>query len=133
MVQHSNLSTQVYRLSSKLKAKMMYTCTQTQGFDDVGGSVVIAPPFLILASDSSESSASHFYRFTSGETAPRYPLYKSLCGPQCRPRHHKEKKNFLRFQRIEPRFLGGPARCQVFTPTELSQLRNGNVISMQWH
>jgi hypothetical protein len=92
------------------------------------GSGGIAPPFLESALDGGEWSASRPYRFTPFETAPQYPLYRRLFGPQSRSGRYGEDKNLSSLPGLEPRLLGLPA-CSLFAiPNELSRLRDTRVI-----
>jgi hypothetical protein len=57
-----------------------------------------------------------------GVSAIFFPGIERLRAHQSRNGRSEEQKCLSRLLRIEPRFLGRPARSLVTTPTELSQL-----------
>jgi hypothetical protein len=90
-----------YLVYSKLKREVtLFLCLIKH---HVWGSGGIAPPFLISALEWGDWSAPRPCRFTSGETAPTYPLNIRLGGPQSRSERCGEEKNLLPLPRIERR------------------------------
>lgn len=78
------------------------------------GSMDLPPPFLTLALDRGEESASCLCHFTSGGT--QSPFYKGLGGLQRWSRCYWEEKNLLPLLGIRP-------SCSDTVLTELSQLQ----------
>jgi hypothetical protein len=71
--------------------------------EDIWGSGVTAPPFLISVLDGSGWAPSHPARFTSGGKSPWYLLGRRLCGPQNWFRRCEAEKNLFPLPGIEPR------------------------------
>jgi hypothetical protein len=67
---------------------------------------VLLNEFLTSALNAGASRPS---RFTSGETAARYPLDRRLGGPQSQSGPREEEANILPLPGIEPRLLCIPA------------------------
>jgi hypothetical protein len=77
----------------------------------------MAAPFLTLALDGGEWSASHLCHFMPQETSPGILIrYKKLGGPQSQSGCYREGENLLSLLGIELQFLGHPC-VNVNIPT----------------
>jgi hypothetical protein len=78
---------------SKVKGKVLPVPSYAPHNKDMMWSAGTATPFLTLAADGGELSASRPCRFIPGGKKPRYPLDKRLGGPQSRFGCCREEKN----------------------------------------
>jgi hypothetical protein len=85
--------------------------------EDIWGTGGIALPFLTLALDGGEWSATHLYHFTPGERTP-VPIEWKLGEPQSQSVQYGEKKKLSPLSEIKRRLLSHPA-CSLVILTEL--------------